>query len=95
MRPDLSGVIVVMDRMAWHQKPVIVGIPTGEKIPEKSLTYLQGLASLLDLNLLTVHYLMENGKLTGKSKLIAYGEQEFKEDMKLRFKDGKPDWLML
>lgn len=95
MRPDLSGVIVVMDRMVWRERHVIVAIPTGEKISDKSLKYLQGLANLMDLNLLTVQHLMEDGKFTGASKLFAYGSLDFNEDMKLRFKDGKPDWLLI
>ena len=94
MRPDLSGVIVVMDRMVWRQQRVIVAIPTGEKISENILKYLQGLANLMNLNLLTIQYLKKDGKFTGSSKLFAYGSTDFNEDMKSRFKDGKPDWVL-
>lgn len=92
MRPDLSGVILIMDRLMWRDQYVIVGIPTGELIPEKSMRYLQGLATLMKLNLLTVRFIIENGQFNGSSKLTAYGDSDFHEDMKSRFKDGVLQW---
>lgn len=92
MRPDLSGVIVVMDRLTWRGEFVIVGIPTGERIPEKSLKYLLGLSELMRSNLLTVQFQLEDGKFNGLSRIALYGEKEFAQDMKERFKDGKLNW---
>lgn len=92
MRPDLSGVIVVMDRLTWREQAVIVAIPTGEQIPEDSMKYLMGLSSLTDLNLLTVRFEKHNDKFSGASKLSAYGASQFVTDMKERFKDGVLVW---
>lgn len=92
MRPDLSGVIVVMDRLTWRDQAVIVAIPTGEQIPEDSMKYLMGLSSLTDLNLLTVRFEKHNDKFSGASKLSAYGAPQFVTDMKERFKDGVLVW---
>lgn len=93
MRPDLSGVIVVMDRMVWREEKVIVGIPSGEQIPEKSLQYLLGLSKITGMNLLTVRYTKnEANQFTGASKISAFGEPQFVEDMRTRFKDGILNW---
>jgi hypothetical protein len=92
MRPDLSGVMVVMDRLTWRDDKVLVAIPVGEDIPEKSLTYLLSLAQLTDMNMLTVQFVQEQQKLTGGSRISAYGSPDFVADMKLRFKDGGLDW---
>lgn len=93
MRPDISGVIVVMDRMIWRNQKVIVGIPSGEKIPEKSLKYLLGLSKLMDMNLLTVRFsVSDSHQYTGSSKVSAFGEHEFIADMKERFKSGVLNW---
>lgn len=92
MRPDLSGVIVVMDRLTWREDYVIVGIPTAEHIPEKSLNYLMGLSRLTGQNLLTVRFIKDAGKFTGTSMLSAYGDAAFVEEMKVRFQDGKLIW---
>lgn len=95
MRPDLAGVIVIMDRMVWRGQKVIVAIPTEEKIPDKSLNYLRGLSNLMGLNLLTVQFLVVEGQFTGAAKLFAFGQADFNQDMREQFKDGKPDWLSL
>jgi hypothetical protein len=93
MRPDLSNVIVVMDRMVWRDQKVIVAIPRGEKIPEKSQQYLFGLSKVMQLNLLTVRFVVDGfDQFTGSSRLSAFGENEFVEDMKERFKDGVLSW---
>jgi hypothetical protein len=92
MRPDLSGVIVIMDRIFWREEKVIVGIPVGELIPSKSLSYLQSLSNLTRLNLLTVSFVMDGERFTGASKLSAYGDSAFIEDMKERFADGVLSW---
>jgi hypothetical protein len=93
MRPDISGVIVVMDRLVWREQKVIVGIPSGEKIPEKSLQYLLGLSKLTGMNLLTVRFNVDAGRnYIGSSKVSAFGEAQFVEDMKDRFKDGVLNW---
>ena len=85
MRPDLSGVIVVMDRLTWRGEFVIVGIPTGERIPEKSLKYLLGLSELMRSNLLTVQFQLEDGKFNGLSRIALYGEGAFAQDMRERW----------
>lgn len=93
MRPDLSGVIVVMDRIVWEDQKVIVGIPTGPQIPEKSLSYLLGLSRLTEMNLLTVRFSLDSSyQYTGKSRVSAYGEGLFVEAMKDKFKDGLLNW---
>lgn len=93
MRPDLSGVIVVMDRMTWQDQKVIVAIPTGEHIPEKSLNYLLGLSKLTGMNLLTVRFSLDSShQYTGTSRVSAYGEALFVEAMKDKFKDGVLNW---
>ena len=92
MRPDLSGVIVVMDRLVWRDQQVIVAIPTGQKIPEESLKYVLGLSTLMGLNVLAVAYDSAKDKFTGTSKLTAYGDTEFAADMKEKFKDGVLIW---
>jgi hypothetical protein len=93
MRPDLSGVIVVMDRVVWREQKVIVGIPSGKQIPEKSLQYLLGLSKITGMNLLTVSYTMtEDNRFTGTSKISAFGEPQFVDDMRIRFKDGSLNW---
>lgn len=93
MRPDLSGVIVIMDRMVWRDQKVIVAIPVGKEIPERSLQYLIGLSELMDLNLLMVSFVVDqNSEFTGASRLNAFGEPNFVEEMKDRFKDGVLSW---
>jgi hypothetical protein len=92
MRPDLSGVIVIMDRIVWRDEKVIVGIPVGDHIPSKSLSYLQSLSNLTQLNLLTVSFVMNEDKFTSASRLSAYGDSDFIDDMKNRFADGVLSW---
>lgn len=67
MRPDLSGVIVVMDRLRWRGQSVTVGIPTGQTIPDQSHKYLMGLSQLTQTNLLTVRLDVVDGKFMGTS----------------------------
>jgi hypothetical protein len=92
MRPDLSGVIVIMDRLTWRGEHVIVGIPTAAEIPQSSQKYLMGLSQLTQTNLLTVRFEVEDGQFVGRSKLTAFGDSEFIEDMKVRFADGVLSW---
>jgi hypothetical protein len=93
MRPDISGVIVVWDRMVWRDQKVIVGIPSGEDIPEKSLKYLLGLSKITGMNLLTVSFTLGiEQRFTGESKISAFGDPEFIVDMKEKLKDGVLSW---
>lgn len=92
MRPDISGVIVVMDRLTWRDEKVLVAIPVGENIPEKTLTYLLSLAELTELNMLTVQFVQAHQKLTGGSRISAYGNPDFVADMKESFTDGDLVW---
>lgn len=78
MRPDLSGVIVVMDRK-WHDWPVIFAVATGEAIPEPSLDWLKRHAEATRTPLILYECVLENGQFKGRHRHRGYGPPAFVE----------------
>jgi len=76
MRPDLSGVIVLLN-VDWQGRKVITAIPAGQTIPEKSLEWLKSYASQHKRPLLYYERISENGEFTGLRR-FAFGPPELR-----------------
>lgn len=86
MRPDMCGAIVMFDHLSWAGEGIIVGVATGPQIPPATFKWLQGLAVLLQKNLLTVEFEQDDEVYTGDYQLRLMGPDAFKRDMVHHFK---------
>jgi hypothetical protein len=82
-KPTESGVIVVFGRK-WNGKKVIQAIPTGKKIPDKSLEWLMGYTRKTLIPLLFIEWIEENGKFIGQ-RHRGYGPPAFIQAVKTNF----------
>jgi hypothetical protein len=81
MRPDLCGAIVMFDHLTWLGDGIIVAVATGSQMPQATFQWLQGLAAILQKNLLTVEFGQEDEIYTGDYQLRMTGPEAFKRDM--------------
>lgn len=77
MRPDKSGVIVLLDRK-WEGWTVIKAIPAGKSIPEDSLKWLMQYAQSVNVPLLLMDRIVEDGRFIGKS-IRGFGPPAFRQ----------------
>jgi hypothetical protein len=78
MRPDLSGVIVMLDQLEWQGEDVIVAVATGARIPARTFHWLCSLAKITSRQLVAVAY--EQG-FNGEFNLRTTGSEEFRQLM--------------
>lgn len=76
MRPDKSGVIVLLDRK-WEGLNVINAIPVGKSIPEASQRWLMQYAQAVNTPLILTDRIVEEGQFVGIS-LRGFGPPEFR-----------------
>lgn len=88
MRPDRSGAIVLFDKMFWKNKPVIVVVATGSKIPKKTIMEVKKIADLHSRNAIFFEYEKKLNIYTGKKTLLMHGEPLFVIEIKERFIRG-------
>lgn len=77
MRPDLSGVIVLLS-LPWEGELVISAIPAGPEIPQKTLEWLQAYARQHQRPLIYYTRVIENGEYRGL-KRFGYGPAAFRQ----------------
>jgi len=87
MRPDLAGVIVLLDR-PWRDWKVIYAIPTGTSVPAASLERLRKHAQSVGLPMIFYERLVSDGEFTGLRKR-AYGSAAFADAV--RYSIGPED----
>jgi len=75
MRPDRSGVIVLLGR-TWHNWKVIYAIPAGTSVPPDSLEWLRTYAQSVGRPVIFHERLVSEGEFKGIRKL-AYGSAAF------------------
>ena len=80
LRPDRSGVIVVLGRK-WRNWKVILAIPAGVSVPPDSLAWLRLHAQKERLPLVFHERLVTDGEFTGAKK-HAYGSPAFADAVK-------------
>jgi len=76
MRPDKSGVIVLLDRK-WEGWTVIKAIPVGKSIPEASQRWLMQYAQAVNTPLMLMDRIVEGGQYVGKS-IRGFGPPDFR-----------------
>jgi len=87
MRPDLAGVIVLLDR-PWRDWKVIYAIPTGTSVPAASLERLRKHAQSVGRPMIFYERLVSDGEFTGLRKR-AYGSAAFADAV--RYSIGPED----
>lgn len=80
MRPDKSGVIVIMDRY-WRGRSIIRAVPAGWKVPEHSLDWLMAFAREKKIPLTFLEFIRAEGSYTGY-KSMGYGPPDFVAEVK-------------
>jgi len=80
MRPDRSGVIVLLDRR-WRDWKVIMAIPAGQTVPAQSLEWLRLHAQQSKLPLVFHERIMEGGEYTAV-RARAFGSRAFADAVK-------------
>lgn len=80
MRPDRSGVIVLLHR-TWRHWKVVYAIPAGTSVPADSLEWLRTYAQSIGRPMIFHERLVSNGEFKGVRKL-AYGSVAFADAVK-------------
>lgn len=80
MRPDLCGAIVSLGKK-WHQWPVILAVPRGEKIPGDTLDWLKAYASERRIPLLFIEREIRDGQYVD-ARQSGYGPPAFAHAVK-------------
>ena len=80
MRPDKSGVIVILDRY-WRGHSVVRAVPAGWKVPEHTLDWLMAHARDNKIPLIFLEFLRKDGVCTGY-KQMGYGPPGFVSEVK-------------
>ncbi|MBT8065097.1 MAG: hypothetical protein KJN94_08760 [Gammaproteobacteria bacterium] len=75
LRPDLSGVVVMLDRK-WRGRRIIKATPAGWTIPPDTLEKLMALARERSLPLIYLENLQKDGRYIGYRQM-GYGPPEF------------------
>jgi hypothetical protein len=81
MRPDLSGVIVMTDQLAWQGEDVIVAVANGTRIPARTFHWLCSLAKITSRQLVAVEYKQNEQGFNGEFNLRTTGSEEFRQLM--------------
>lgn len=81
MRPDLSGVIVMTDKLQWQGEDVIVAVATGSRIPARTFHWLCSLAQLTSRQLVAVEHKQNAEGFSGEFNLRTIGPEEFRQVM--------------
>jgi len=77
MRPDRSGVIVVLGRVRLGHE-VIFALPVGQAIPKPELDWIEKYAQRENKPLITFEHRLTSGEFTGTT-VTGYGPPEFVE----------------
>lgn len=80
MRPDRSGVIVILGRK-WRNWKIMLAIPAGQVVPAESLEWLRVHAKESRLPLVFYERLVTDGEFSGAKKR-AYGSPAFADAVK-------------
>ena len=95
MRPDLSGVIVMTDRLQWEDEDVIVAVATGSRIPSMTFHWLCSLAQLTSRQLVAIEHKQDANGFNGELNLRMVGPEVFQNTMVLYFaKQGLSSTVM-
>jgi len=85
MRPDRSGVIVLLGR-SWRDWKVIYAIPAGTRVPSDSLEWLRAYAQSVGKPMIFHERLVSEGEFTGVRRL-AYGSAAFADAVRYSIGD--------
>ena len=88
MRPDLSGVIVMTDKLQWEGEDVITAVATGVLIPERTFDWLCSWAQLSSRQLAAVEFKKDAQGFNGEFNLRTFGTEEFKQAMVIHFSEN-------
>jgi len=80
MRPDLCGAIILFNRK-WNRWNVVKAIPTGEKIPDETMSWLMNYVKETRTPLIFQIHLVKNGRFIGM-KMMGAGPPAFIEDVR-------------
>ena len=81
MRPDLSGVIVMTDKLQWQGEDVIVAVAAGSRIPARTLHWLYSLAQLTARKLVAVEHPLSADGFSGEFNMHTNGSEDFRQVM--------------
>ncbi len=81
MRPDLSGVIVMTDKLQWEGEDVIMAVAAGSRIPARTFHWLCSLAQLTARKLVAVEYQPNAGGFNGEFNMHTNGSEDFRQVM--------------
>jgi hypothetical protein len=81
MRPDLSGVIVMTDKLQWQGEDVIMAVAAGSRIPARTFHWLYSLAQLTTRKLVAVEHQLNAGGFSGEFNMHTNGSEDFRQVM--------------
>ena len=92
MKPNDAGVIVIFDKFRFSGVPVDLAVPTGKKIPHRSLDWLKRFALQYGRPLVYFENTKLKGKYTGESVLFAHGPPQFQAYVQSRIASNQTVW---
>lgn len=85
MRPDLSGAIVMTDKLQWNSEDVIVAVATGARMPARTFHWVRSLAQLTSRQMVAVEHKQDDHGFTGELSLRTVGPEAFKQAVETYF----------
>lgn len=92
MKPNEANVIVIFEKFRYQGVPVDLAVPTGRKIPQRSIEWLKKNAEQSGRPLIFFENTKQNKKYTGDSLLFVHGPVEFQTYVNQRMEEGKTVW---
>lgn len=92
MRPDLSKVIVILNRFTWQGMQVDIAVPVGRVVTPQVLAWLKRFAEINQRPLMWSEQIMENGVYTDRWRLGAHGPPAFQTEMAQSVGKGEAPW---
>lgn len=92
MKPNNAKVIVMFNKLRWQDLPVDLAVPVGKKIPPRALNWLKTFAEKQMRPLLYTEQILLDGEFQKQQEVIAYGPEEFQQDVLRWRKEGRRLW---
>ncbi len=92
LKPNSAKVIVIFDKLRWHNLAVDLAVPVGVKIPSQSLAWLKKFSQQQGRPLLYTEQTLEAGRFANQQQVYGYGPIDFQNDLRILQQSGKKLW---
>ena len=92
MKPNNGKVILLFNKLDWNGYPVDLAIPVGEKIPRRSLEWIEAFSRKHMRPFMYTEQIVKAGKFQKEQQVFGYGPPAFQQDLLRWQKEGKKLW---